>query len=214
MRSAHAVWQHWDDALVRMLGDGGALVFDSVLGRDVAASVFSRVQALAHDGELKPAGVGRLGGHRLDQSIRQDLVAWLTPESATEFQEIQLLFESVRIAVNEHCWLGLKRFDTQIALYPGDGARYDRHRDAFHGQTNRRLTAIYYPNVDWRPDHGGQLRLHFGDISEDIEPLADRLVIFLSEYLDHQVLPVFHPRAAITAWFYGSSSVFDGRTSW
>lgn len=73
----------------------------------------------------------------------------------------------------------------------------------FHGKSSRVLTAIYYPNVGWQPEHGGRLRVFFADekVEED-DPIADRLVVFLSEVLDHQVLPVFSARAAITAWFY------------
>jgi SM-20-related protein len=37
----------------------------------------------------------------------------------------------------------------------------------------------------------------------DVEPSLDRLVVFLSERIDHEVLPAFAPRLALTAWYYG-----------
>jgi len=41
----------------------------------------------------------------------------------------------------------------------------------------------------------------------DVAPVLDRLVVFLSERLDHEVLPTFAPRLAVTAWFYGRDHV-------
>lgn len=203
MKRAFATWNHWTDDDVQTLGEGGALVFDNVLGGDVAARTFSAIARLAGEGELRAAAVGRQGLKRLDGTVRQDLIAWLDDQADPAFDATKALFEAVRVEVNAQCWLGLERFDTQVALYPGDGAHYERHRDAFLGPASRRLTAIYYPNVDWEPSHGGQLRVFFEDGSSlDIEPIADRLVIFLSDILDHQVLPVFQPRCAVTAWYY------------
>ena len=65
------------------------------------------------------------------------------------------------------------------------------------------MTAIYYANPDWRPEHGGQLRLYLDSGPQEVEPTLDRLVVFLSEQLDHEVLPAHAPRLALTAWFYG-----------
>lgn len=203
MRSVHTGWRPWDDEMVHVLGDGGALVFDGVLGHATASNTFRQIVELAHDGALRNAGVGRMGSHRHDETIRQDLIAWVDAETEERFEPITALFEAVRKAANDYCWMGVKRFDTQIAMYPGDGAQYDRHRDAFFGQSSRVLTAIYYPNVGWEPAHGGQLRVFFAsDAVEEIDPIGDRLVVFLSEILDHQVLPVFSARAALTAWYY------------
>ena len=76
-----------------------------------------------------------------------------------------------------------------------------RHRDAFPGGDNRRVTAILYLNPDWQPEHGGQLRLHL-DPPRDVEPFSERLVVFLSDRVEHEVLPAFADRWAITAWYY------------
>lgn len=203
MISTRVDWCPWTDEMVRLLGDGGVLIFDGVLGQTTASATFNTIMALAQDGALKRAGVGRSGNHQHNESIRQDLITWVDDTNAEAFRPVTALFEEVRNAANQYCWMGVRRFDTQIALYNGDGAHYDRHRDAFHGKSSRVLTAIYYPNVGWQPEHGGCLRVFFPDEKvEDVDPIADRLVIFLSEVLDHQVLPVFSARAALTAWFY------------
>ena len=98
---------------------------------------------------------------------------------------------------------------------------YRRHSDA-QNSSRRVLTAIYYVNPSWSAADGGQLRLWLPSGAElDIEPIADRLVLF-SSHIEHEVLPLggaealsdsaggdsarlpHHerpPRCAVTQWF-------------
>ena len=39
-----------------------------------------------------------------------------------------------------------------------------------------------------------------GEQVVDIDPLAGRMVVFLSGAIDHAVLPSHKPRVAVTAW--------------
>jgi SM-20-related protein len=95
--------------------------------------------------------------------------------------------------------------EVQIARYPGGGAAYDRHRDAFAAppgaRPGRRVTAIYYANPAWTPEAGGLLRLHGNAGPVDVAPILDRLLVFLSERVEHEVLPAHAPRCAVTAWY-------------
>jgi SM-20-related protein len=97
---------------------------------------------------------------------------------------------------------GLKSSEVQIqlALYPGDGARYVRHRDTYPGGPQRTLTCVYYLNDTWQQGDGGELRLHLPGGPVDVAPIADRLVMFWSAWLDHEVLPTSVPRMALTVW--------------
>eukprot|EP00899_Mesostigma_viride_P026454 jgi/Mesvir1/6994/Mv09133-RA.1 len=109
----------------------------------------------------------------------------------------------------------------QLALYPSNrNAKYLRHRDAFpddgsgvfqtggdeHGLVleKRKVTLICYGNNGWQPSHGGQLRLfkaaEHGHGSEDVAPLAGRLVVFLSGAIEHEVMLTSRERVALTAW--------------
>ena len=74
--------------------------------------------------------------------------------------------------------------------------------DAFVGGTTRRLTCLYYLNPNWVHDDGGCLRLYLKNETKDVEPILDRLVIFQSRTVEHEVLPANSPRYAITMWFY------------
>jgi SM-20-related protein len=105
--------------------------------------------------------------------------------------------------LNLKAYWGLRRFDIQFSLF-GSSSRYQRHVDSFSGAANRRATAIYYLNRDWVPPNGGCLRIHAGNSFCDIEPILNRLIVFRSDRLDHEVLEVFQPRLAITAWYYAA----------
>ena len=98
-------------------------------------------------------------------------------------------------------WLPLDRVELQLARYTRPGARYARHRDTFRASDDRRITAVYYLNPAWIPAHGGCLRMHLDGAGPlDVAPLLDRLVVFASASVDHEVLPVHAPRLALTAW--------------
>jgi SM-20-related protein len=196
------------DAEVEALGSRGYFVRDGFLGQARALAVRAAALARVEAGSLKPAGIRRGADHALDTSVRGDHIEWVLPGAAPELEALWLRFQELGDAVSASAYLGLGRFDVQLARYPGGGAHYARHRDAFPGQSNRRLTAIWYANADWRPEHGGVLRLFpeeasTGAAMEDVAPVLDRLVVFLSERLEHEVLPAHAPRLALTAWFYG-----------
>ena len=107
------------------------------------------------------------------------------------------------------------RSKAMCACYPSGGARYVRHCDnscdSGEGErcNGRRLTAILYLNEGWAPLDGGELRL-FAPFAPrgrpplaDVQPLADRLVLFYSDYrVPHEVLPAHASRLALTLWYF------------
>ena len=187
---------------VQRLGDGEALIYDGVLGIDVAAGVRTEIGRRAEARALTAAGVGRGAEHRRDGRIRSDLTTWLElADPSPPLAALVAGFERVQSEVNEAAWLGLRRFEVQLALYPGGGVGYARHRDAFSRDARRRLTAIYYANPGWTSDHQGRLRIFPPSGVAEVDPIADRLGVFLSEHLEHAVLPPAAPRCAATAWF-------------
>ncbi len=171
---------------------------DGFAGRDEALAARAAAASLDRAGALTPAGLGRGGDHRLNRATRGDRTVWLDDQRPV-FGRAAARFERVRIALNRAAFLGLERFDLQLAFYPGDGAHYARHRDAFSGSSNRLITAIWYLNPDWRPAHGGRLRL-FVPGEPVVEPTLDRLVVFFSEEVEHAVEPSHGDRWAMTAW--------------
>ena len=73
----------------------------------------------------------------------------------------------------------------------------------------RLITCVYYLNDQWEPGHGGHLRIHSKDskllpaCQWDIPPKLDTLMVFRSLDVEHEVLPTYHERKALTIWYYG-----------
>ena len=182
------------DRDVSQLGTTGFFTRSSFLGPTLAARALAEAKLVP----LRRAGIRR--GHELDDSVRTDELAWLTADATTgALAEVVTHFAELMKCLNEAAWLGLRTFDLQLARYAA-GAHYARHRDAFPGDDSRRVTAIVYLNPGWVPSHGGQLRLHV-EPPFDLEPMLDRLVVFRSELVEHEVLEAHAARWALTAWF-------------
>lgn len=186
-------------AALRVLGSGRELVLDRILGEAQAHAVRAAALFLDDGGGLCPACVGpdrqRLPG------IRGDRMMWLERESVEPaLQDVIDLMDAGRVILNEQAYLGAGQLEVQLSIYePGHG--YSRHRDTMQGRQERRLTAIYYAN-DWRPGDGGELALYdeYGGCDRLIEPVSDRLVLFLAD-TPHAVLPVVRGRrVAVTAF--------------
>lgn len=91
---------------------------------------------------------------------------------------------------------------TLVASYP-PGAYYRKHLDSYGGSDNPRVvTCLLYANPDWHKEDGGALQLDLDDGPLVVEPLAGRLVIFLSRQIWHQVLPSSATRYALTMWLW------------
>jgi SM-20-related protein len=187
------------DTDVVALGEGHPLIFDHVLGDAGATELRAFVDGISDNGRLSPAGIGRAGLHRADNAARDDFTTFI--ESGDAPASLNQLFEAIREEANQAAWLGLRRFDIQAARYAANGAAYARHRDAFLGSDSRRLTAIYYLNAGWSPSDGGVLRCYVHGEVVDVEPQLDRLVLFLSDRVEHEVMPSFAERFALTAWY-------------
>jgi SM-20-related protein len=148
-------------------------------------------------------GAARVGADRrlpVSEKVRGDLTCWLDdPLFAGEHALLGDL-EQLRLCVNQQGFLGLFDLEMHYAWYP-PGAGYERHVDQLHGRTQRIVSVILYLNDAWKQGAGGELRVFDGHRHRDIEPLAGRLVCFLSEAREHAVLPTRTDRLSITGWF-------------
>ena len=96
--------------------------------------------------------------------------------------------------------LSSRIFGHKLAVSTAAGARYPKHLDnVAGGEDTRKLTAVYYPNAGWDvARQGGAIRL-FDALEEpthvDVAPVgrdgaSDRLLLFWSDLLVHEVLPM------------------------
>jgi SM-20-related protein len=165
------------------------------------------IQLLAHEcqlqhqlGLLNEAGIGREQQHQVEKSIRGDQIRWLEPGMADCVDVYLTHLEKLRKFFNKQLFLGLEDTENHFAYYP-KGAFYQKHVDCFHQSDSRVISSVLYLNPDWQPKHGGELRLHIEDLREDIEPIANRFVMFISAKILHEVLPTTVERMSLTGWF-------------
>ena len=148
------------------------------------------------------AGVGRKQNHSLQLEIRNDRIFWLNGKNEIEVLWLDWI-EQMRVSINQHLYLGLFSFESHIACYQ-PGQFYLRHRDAFNGNTNRKLSIVVYLNDEWQPTDGGELVIYKDDdylVGTKVLPQLATVAVFLSERFPHEVLPATRSRLSIAGWF-------------
>jgi SM-20-related protein len=177
----------------------------------------ARVRAL-HDclcerrnrGDFRAARIGR--GKTLQQNlnVRGDEICWLEEPLLTAERELLLDLEQLRLQLNRELYLGLFELELHYAWYP-PGRGYARHVDQSSGSSARRLSLILYLNEGWPSEAGGELELYDAQGGcRRIEPLAGRLVCFLTEGREHAVLAAHQDRFSVTGWFRGRETADGG----
>lgn len=181
----------------------GIFYRDGFLDPVHAGSLRSDVRRLATSGRMHQAGIGRGANHRLDTATRGDKIAWVDPTACTPALWLMVeRLEHMRRELNQRAYLGLRHFQMQCSHHQAGSAGFKRHSDAFRDNgALRRLTVLYYLNPGWRQEHGGVLKVYLPQGTVEVEPLHNRLVVFLSE-IEHEVTPVEASRMALTAFFY------------
>lgn len=185
------------------LGLSGFFFRDNFLGAELSHEIRAEARRIVRNGRLRPAGIGQEA--RTDTEIRGDHFCWMEKgEVGPGIRMLMREFDDLRCSVNREFYLGLDRYEMQLAQYREGSKGYKRHFDAFKGKNrrNRRLTAIYYLNPKWEYSHGGELEIYLPGGDLKLEPVADRLVVFFAEQLEHAVLPTGAERLALTAWFH------------
>ena len=155
------------------------------------------------DRYLSASHLEALNGSAAARRDRGDSICWLDEPLFAPERQLLALFENLRRNLNQSLFLGLCDLEQHYARYPA-GAGYARHVDQPRGRGARRLSSIVYLNERWRESDGGVLRCATdgGDFRE-IEPVGCRLVLFLTEGREHEVLPASRERLSITGWFLG-----------
>ena len=96
-----------------------------------------------------------------------------------------------------------------LASYPR-GALYHRHLDSYGGEDIPRLISVLL-YLGYSPAAGGELRLHLPSGALDLAPLPGRLVFFMAQEVEHEVLPSVGDRFALTLWIWDVKRDKHGR---
>jgi SM-20-related protein len=179
----------------------------SIRDQFVSAAEALALRECARDRELRggfaPARVGRQGAEQRRDNIRGDFTCWLSEPLQPPERALLERMEILRRRLNREAFLGLFELELHYARYPA-GAAYSRHVDQPMGSTQRKLSLVLYLNADWQSADGGILRIHaVDDRFVDVEPVAGRLVCFLTPGREHEVLQARRERLSISGWFRG-----------
>ena len=190
----------------------GYVVLDDFMDPGVTVQVAKLVQtSLADYPHFKDDGI--IWTHPSPRNARGDLTTWLAEGKRPGLDEIfsKQILPAFRNFQDELGRVVAMRggSEQQLAWYPGDGSGYKRHTDAMPdadgGSDQRKVTAILYCNQSWEPSHGGILKLWKHDRDGggifEVEPVAGRLLVFMSGCMLHEVAPSHKDRYAITNWF-------------
>jgi SM-20-related protein len=191
------------DRILEQLRADGMSVSDGFLApRDVRALAECAALRRAR-GEFVEARIGADGSLQRREDLRGDLICWLAGALLPAESRVLGALEQLRSCLNEGAYLGLLDLEIHYAWYP-PGAAYARHVDQLLGRSARRVSLALYLNERRSPADGGVLRIQGDDGRfRDIEPVGGRLVLFLSESREHEVLLTQVPRLSLTGWFRG-----------
>lgn len=194
-----------DTALALTIAERGWAYARHFLDDAVWRVLAEELHAGQEGGALRRAGIGARERYRVEEAIRGDYIRWLDQACLSEAQSRALSrLEGLRLACNRDLQLGLLDFEGHFAVYP-ENSYYRRHRDQPLDSDSRVLSCVVYLNQSWRPEDGGQLRLHLDTQDQpgrvDILPEGGALVCFLSARFFHEVLPARRERLSLTGWF-------------
>jgi SM-20-related protein len=179
----------------------GISVRDQFLAPSQIHALIDCVRRRRARGDFDAARIGRGQSLQRREDIRGDSTCWITPPLWPAEQTLLAELERLRLELNREAMLGLFELELHYAWYP-PGAGYARHVDQPQGRTQRRVSVVLYLNEDWTPSSGGELRIFdAADGYRDIEPIAGRLVCFLTPGREHAVLPTNRERLSVSGWF-------------
>ena len=194
------------DTIADALVQDGCIILPDFLPDNLTQQLYQHVSKLPSQ-RFKAAGIGRNSEQQLNQQIRNDQTCWLSNESVPE-QGYLAIMEECRHQLNQRLFLGLFDYEAHFAHYT-IGSYYQRHIDAFRGQSNRLVTTVFYLNPDWLDENGGELLIYSpssDEIIHRISPKFGTMVVFLSERFPHEVLAAKQDRYSIAGWFRTNSS--------
>jgi SM-20-related protein len=192
----------------------GFCVMDNFATQATVSALVKEISVLNDATYMHAAGTGQTQ-ITINNQLRGDSIYWLNEANSSVAQQTYLdQMELLRLALNQHLYLGLFTLESHLALYK-IGTGYGKHLDRFQqsnikssDQRVRQISCILYLNQDWLEVDGGYLRLYLNPSNTmtdtphiDIAPLGGRLVLFLSDTFYHEVLLSSKARMSLTGWF-------------
>lgn len=192
--------EHYLEQLADGLASQDYAIIDNFLSMEEVSNILTVFEIHQQHDRFKRAGIGKDDKYQRDESIRGDYIKWIERSSAmppvlTFLDKI----DELKDYLNRTCFLGIRDYETHFTIYP-PGSFYKKHVDQFRTDGARKISFICYLNPNWKPNDGGELRIHHGHGHFDVEPIAGRLACFRSEIVEHEVLKSYNHRYSLTGW--------------
>ena len=192
------------DSVADSLALNSYAIIDNFLSDEEALNCLDVLQENKEEGNFKKAGIGTLGMHQIDKTIRGDEIKWLDNQNLSPPSQVYMdQVGAMMRYFNRTLFLSLKDFECHFAHYPS-GTFYKRHLDLLKLSDHRKLSFVFYLNPNWKEGDGGELLLYLQENGEEktvtVNPILGRLVVFRSEILEHEVALAHKSRHSITGW--------------
>ncbi len=154
--------------------------------------------------EFQASKVGIQGHQGRIESIRGDFTLWLDPlKPEAPFVDIILFLNSLKENVNAKLFLGLKEYECHLAFYP-PGSNYQKHLDCFQTDSSRRLSFVFYLNLEWEETNKGEIVIYDKNdfVIESFYPLPGSFLCFISDEFPHEVRSSSKERRSLTGWMH------------
>jgi len=202
---------------------------DDFMGGTSAVDIYSELELLEFDGKFSEVMQQKrmdISSDKIGWFTPDDIDREKQPGLSALFKKLI----SIPFELNKKCNLCLQGSASfQLACYPKKGF-YKKHMDGGYDKINngRKITAIYYPNHRWSEGDSGNLRIFKRglnpyeleklkkegkeapdgkemekEIHEEMAPKGDRLLLFRSRDMPHEVIPTNIKRFGITMWVMG-----------
>lgn len=182
------------------LSDNDFVVFDHFLSQVHYNGLRAYFLAKLGDQAFDKAGIGALGNHTINQEVRGDYVYWIDREEDDSIMNYFNRIDQMIALLKRHCFLPISGSEFHFAHYP-KGSFYEKHLDQFTGRGNRLMSVVFYMNEEWMAADAGELKLYLSNGKEEVvAPVANRLVLFKSDQVPHEVLPTHVSRYSLTGW--------------
>lgn len=179
-------------------------VIDNFLPVDIYQKIHQSFSKYLGEDLFEQAGIGTLATYQINENYRSDQILWIDRHDCSDELKAYLNFisEDFIPKVNRELFTAIKDFEFMLAYYPSGGF-YKMHLDQFKDRNNRILSMIIYLNDNWKEGDGGELVIYQNDEDKTrkvINPIGNRLAIFNSATIWHEVLPANKGRKSLTGW--------------
>ena len=199
------------EPICEALSERGWYALDGLLSEDAALHVRSEAATMHEDGTytLSYSRVAETGEKifRPNVYMRElDGESWrVAPTTVVLVSELMQALPSAinrgfdALSRHQHPRISSSIFGHKLAVSVADGAFYPKHLDNVGSDGDlRKLTAVYYMNAGWDADNqGGEIRMYDALAEQAFTSIApvggggvDRLILFWSDLMVHEVLPM------------------------